>query len=63
MWLRKIKPAPKRFSVLERLYVDSLFFLIFNQDTSKVIQSKKEDLGDIDSIGAQMEEAMILDNK
>ena len=33
------------------------------QETSKVIQSKKEDLGESEDIGAQMEEAMILDNK
>jgi len=33
------------------------------KETSKVIGSKKENLGDIEDIGAQMEEAMILDNK
>ena len=41
----------------------SVFTFLFCQDTSKVIQSKKEDLGEIEDIGAQMEEAMILDNK
>ena len=43
-------------------FISSCYF-IFTQDTSKLIQAKRDDLAEIEDIGAKMEEAMILDNK
>ncbi|XP_057290447.1 spectrin alpha chain, non-erythrocytic 1-like isoform X2 [Hydractinia symbiolongicarpus] len=37
--------------------------LVTLKETSKVITSKREDLADIEDVGAQLEEALILDNK